>query len=98
MAENYVGSVAVPLEKKAKNAVTIGCMLLMLFVASSGAALAVLQGPILKSISEEAYVKYFGLLGIMATLGLSIMTPIGGKLGICLAGKKWSSSPELSQL
>lgn len=88
MAENYVGSVAVPLEKKAKNAVTIGCMLLMLFVASSGAALAVLQGPILKSISEEAYVKYFGLLGIMATLGLSIMTPIGGKLGDLFGRKK----------
>ncbi len=81
MAENNVTNVAVPLEKGAKNKVTIGCMMLMLFIATSGAALAVLQGPILKSISEDAYTNYFGLLGIMAVLGLSIMTPIGGKLG-----------------
>ncbi|MGN0352280.1 MAG: MFS transporter [Roseburia sp.] len=81
MAENNVSNVAVPLEKGAKKAVTIGCMMLMLFIAASGAALAVLQGPILKSISEDAYANYFGMMGIMATLGLSIMTPIGGKLG-----------------
>lgn len=81
MAENNVPNVAVPLEKGAKKAVSVGCMLLMLFVATSGAALSVLQGPILRSISEEAYASYFGLMGIMAVLGLSIMTPIGGKLG-----------------
>jgi len=50
----------------------------MLSVAMYGAVFATLTSPILQSINAMGYV---GLFSIFAGLGVSIMTPIGGKLG-----------------
>ena len=69
---------AIPLPKGKRSMVQWGCVCLMLSIAMFGLSLATLQEPILQ---EMGAMNYFSLLSILATLGLSIMTPIGGKLG-----------------
>jgi len=68
----------IPLPEGKRKAVQVGCIFLMLSVAMSGLALATLSSPILESINALEYVSLFTILG---SLGVSIMTPIGGKLG-----------------
>ena len=70
--------VAIPLPKGKKNAVQIGCICMMLSVAMYGLVFATLTSPILESVNAMGYVALFSILGGM---GVSIMTPIGGKLG-----------------
>lgn len=70
--------VAVPLPKAKKNAVQIGCICMMLSVAMYGLVFATLTSPILESVNAMGYVSLFS---IFAGIGVSIMTPIGGKLG-----------------
>ncbi|UFH63653.1 MFS transporter [Clostridium cadaveris] len=70
--------VAIPLTPKKRILVQTGCVCLMLSIAMLGLSLSVLQGPIL---TEMNAMQYFSLLTIFASLGLVIMTPIGGKLG-----------------
>ncbi|MEG0774198.1 MFS transporter [Clostridium sp.] len=76
--QSNISSVAISLSRKKKLAVQIGCVCMMLSVAMIGLSLSVLQGPILTKMNA---MNYFSLLTIFASLGLSIMTPIGGKLG-----------------
>lgn len=71
-------TVAVPLPKGKKNAVQTGCICIMLSVAMSGLALSTLGSSILESVGALRYVSLFSILG---ALGVTIMTPIGGKLG-----------------
>ena len=71
-------SVAVPLPRGKKNAVQAGCICVMLSVAMSGLALSTLGASILESVGALKYVSLFSILG---AIGVSIMTPIGGKLG-----------------
>ena len=73
-----LGGVAIPLPPAKKNMVQIGCICMMLSVAMSGLAFATLTSPILESVNAVGYVSLFS---IFAGLGVSIMTPIGGKLG-----------------
>jgi len=75
---NTQSTVAVPLSKAKKFGVQMGCICMMLSVAMFGLSLATLQAPILEEMNAMGY---FSLLTIFASLGLSIMTPIGGKLG-----------------
>lgn len=70
--------VAIPLPKAKKNAVQIGCICMILSVAMYGLVFATLTAPILESVNAMGYVSLFS---VFAGLGLSIMTPIGGKLG-----------------
>ncbi len=70
--------VAIPLSKGKKRAVTIGCVMLMFTIAMFGLSLANLQGPIL---TEMNAMGSFSMIAILRVLPLSIMTPIGGKLG-----------------
>ena len=69
---------AIPLPERRRKAVQAGCICMMLSVAMSGLALSTLSSPILESINALEYVSLFSILG---ALGVSIMTPIGGKLG-----------------
>ena len=69
---------AIQLPKNKKNMVIWGSICLMLSIAMFGLSLATLQQPILEEMNAA---NYFSLLSIFGTLGLSIMTPIGGKLG-----------------
>ena len=70
--------VAIPLPKGKKNAVQIGCICMMLSVAMYGLVFATLTSQILESVNSMGYVSLFS---IFAGMGVSIMTPIGGKLG-----------------
>lgn len=76
--DNNVSTVAIPLSRAKRNLVTIGCICLMLSIACFGLSLAVIQGPILDKMNA---MNYFSTLTIFASLGLAILTPIGGKLG-----------------
>ena len=69
---------AVPLPPRQKSMVQWGCVCLMLSIAMFGLSLATIQEPIL---AEMDGMSYFSLLSVLATLVLSIMPPIGGKLG-----------------
>ena len=71
-------AVAIPLPHGKKVAVQAGCICMMLSVAMYGLVFATLTTPILTSVNALEYVSLFS---IFAGLGLSIMTPIGGKLG-----------------
>lgn len=71
-------TVAIPLPKGKKNLVQIGCICMMLSVAMYGLVFATLTAPILESVNAMGYVSLFSILG---AIGVSIMTPIGGKLG-----------------
>ncbi|MBU5335907.1 MFS transporter [Intestinibacter bartlettii] len=71
-------TVAIPLPKAKKNLVQIGCICMMLSVAMYGLVFSTLTAPILESVNAMGYV---GLFSIFAALGVTIMTPIGGKLG-----------------
>lgn len=71
-------AVAIPLPKEKKNAVLIGCICIMLSISMFGLVFSTLASPILKSVNAMGYVSLFS---IFAGLGVSIMTPIGGKLG-----------------
>ena len=70
--------VAIPLLPAKKRAVQAGCVCMMLSVAMYGLVFATLTSPILESVDAMGYVSLFT---IFASLGVSIMTPIGGKLG-----------------
>lgn len=70
--------VAIPLPQGKKRAVQIGCICMMLSVAMYGLVFSTLTAPILESVNAMGYVSLFS---IFAGLGVSIMTPIGGKLG-----------------
>lgn len=71
-------AVAIPLPKGKKNLVQIGCICMMLSVAMYGLVFATLTAPILESVNAMGYVSLFSIFG---AIGVSIMTPIGGKLG-----------------
>ena len=78
MEKEEVMNVAVPLSNTKRRLVTLGCICLMLSIACFGLSLAVIQGPILEEMNA---MNYFSTLTIFASLGLAILTPIGGKLG-----------------
>lgn len=74
-------AVAIPLPKGKRISVQIGCICMMLSVAMYGLVFATLTQPILSSIPGIEVGKYVSLFSIFAALGVSVMTPIGGKLG-----------------
>lgn len=76
--EKNQSTAAIPLPKGKRNLIQIGCICMMLSVAMYGLAFATLTSPILESVDALGYVGLFSIVGAM---GLSIMTPIGGKLG-----------------
>lgn len=78
ITQTISSSALIPLSAKKKWAVQIGCICLMLSIAMFGLSLSVLLGPILTKMNQ---MQYFSLLAIFGTLGISILTPIGGKLG-----------------
>lgn len=75
---NNESTVVIELPAKNRNCIMIGCICLMLSIACFGLSLAVIQGPVLEEMDA---MSYFSTLTIFASLGLAILTPIGGKLG-----------------
>ena len=76
--QNAAPPVAIPLSKGKQTAVMIGCFLLMFAITMFGFVLATLQPQTLKEMNA---IEYAGLLNLSASIGVSIMTPIGGKFG-----------------
>ena len=66
------------LTKGRKNLIQFGAMCLVISIACYGLALSTLITPILENVNAMEYVGLFSVLG---SLGITIMTPIGGKLG-----------------
>ena len=71
-------AVTIPLPKGKKNTVQAGCVCLMMSISMYGLVFFTLTSPILERVNAMGYVSLFS---IFAGLGVSIMTPIGGKLG-----------------
>lgn len=76
--QNAAPAVAIPLPKAKRTAVMIGCLLLMFSITMFGYVLATLQPQTLKAMNA---IEYAALLTLCGNIGVSIMTPIGGKFG-----------------
>lgn len=57
--------------------VLIGCLILMLSIASHGLALSTIQGPVLDMLGGA---QWFSLITVLASIAVCVMTPIGGRL------------------
>lgn len=68
----------VKLPEKTKKLVQLGAICLTVSIACYGLALSTLITPILEEMNAMGYVSLFA---IFSSLGITIMTPIGGKLG-----------------
>ena len=68
----------IPLSKGKKSLVSFGAIMLTVAVACYGLALMNLVPPILERLDGMSYA---GLVGLCISLGITLMSPIGGKLG-----------------
>ena len=84
MSNNNTSSSVIALSKSQRFKVQAGCVCLMIATSMVRLSLATIQAPILQKMDA---MKYFSLLTIFSSLGISIMTPIGGKLSD-LIGRK----------
>ena len=84
MSDNNSSSSIITLTKSRKFKVQAGCVCLMIATSMVWLSLATIHAPILQKMDA---MEYFSLLTIFSSLGLSIMTPIGGKLSD-LIGRK----------
>ena len=75
---NKQSTAVIQLTKGRKNLIQFGAMCLTVSIACYGLALSTLITPILENVNAMEYVGLFSVLG---SLGITIMTPIGGKLG-----------------
>ena len=75
---NEKSTAVIQLTKSRKNLIQFGAMCLTISIACYGLALSTLITPILENVNAMEYVGLFSVLG---SLGITIMTPIGGKLG-----------------
>ncbi len=82
--QTAVPQVAIALPGNKKILLTLACVLLMLYIASSGSAIAVMQSVLLKRLNA---MQNFAITTVAGVIGLSIMTPIGGKL-LDIVGRK----------
>ncbi len=78
-------SITLSLSKRDKTFVVIGACIFMFFMAGNGTALAISQKYLLENLNG---LHFFSFATILITLGTSIMTPIGGSLGIIVGRKK----------
>ena len=75
---NENSTALVQLPKGKKKAVSLGTIMLSVAVACYGLALMNLVPPILDRLNGMSYA---GLVGLCISLGITLMSPIGGKLG-----------------
>lgn len=65
--------------------IMIGCYFLMFTLAAYGLSLATIQQPMLDSMGGGAY---FSLVTLISSIGMTIMTPVGGRLMDGLGSRK----------
>lgn len=75
---NTQTTAVIPLPGKQKALIQLGAVCLSISVACYGLALSTLTTPILEKMDAMGYVSIFTIL---SSLGITIMTPVGGKLG-----------------
>lgn len=75
---NEQSTAVIKLPKGKKNLVQLGAICLTVSIACYGLALSTLITPILQNLNAMDYV---GLFSVFGSIGITIMTPIGGKLG-----------------
>lgn len=71
-------SAAIVLSKSRRGLVQFGAICLTISIACYGLALSTLITPILERVGAMGYVS---LLSVVSSIGITIMTPVGGKLG-----------------
>ena len=76
--QNKQSTAAINLTNGRKNLIQFGAMCLTISIACYGLALSTLITPILENVDAMDYV---GLFSVFGSIGITIMTPIGGKLG-----------------
>ena len=74
---NEDSTAIIPLPKGKKNLVQFGAIMLTVAVACYGLALMTLVPPILQRLDGMSYA---GLVGLCISLGITLLSPIGGKL------------------
>ncbi len=80
------------LEETQRRHVMLGCYFLMFTIAAYGMSLATIQQPMLNSMGGGSA---FSLVTLIASIGMTIMTPVGGRLVDGLGSKKltlWAGS------
>lgn len=80
------------LEETQRHHVMLGCYFLMFTIAAYGMSLATIQQPMLDSMGGGSA---FSLVTLIASIGMTIMTPVGGRLVDGLGSKKltlWAGS------
>lgn len=65
--------------------IMLGCYFLMFTIAAYGLSLATIQQPMLDSMGGGSY---FSLVTLIASIGMTIMTPVGGRLVDGLGSRK----------
>lgn len=73
------------LQEKQRHYIMLGCYFLMFTIAAYGLSLATIQQPMLDSMGGGSY---FSLVTLIASIGMTIMTPVGGRLVDGLGSKK----------
>lgn len=76
-----MNSISEPQRKK----IMLGCYFLMFTISAYGLSLATIQQPMLISMGGG---DYFSLVTLIASIGLTIMTPVGGRLVDGIGSKK----------
>lgn len=84
MSQNK-SNVILDLPKNKKNTVILGSSILLFFLMSTGPTIAVFQSVLLENMNA---LQHFPLLTVFASVGTTLMTPIGGKLNNMFGHKK----------
>lgn len=86
--QQAVSDAAVQLPKGKKRLVNFGDIMLCVSVACYGLVFATLCSNILEAADPVNGLSYVSLFSILSSIGITIMTPIGGKLGDMIGRKK----------
>lgn len=73
------------LSESQRKKIMLGCYFLMFTISAYGLSLATIQQPMLDSMGGG---DYFSLVTLIASIGLTIMTPVGGRLVDGIGSKK----------
>lgn len=86
--QQTVSDAAVQLPKGKKKLVNFGDIMLCVSIACYGLVFSTLCSNILQGADPVNGLSYVSLFSILSSIGITIMTPIGGKLGDMLGRKK----------
>lgn len=77
-SNTHANSPLIPLSKRELSLVLAGCFCLIVFLSGSNSAISLILTPKLEQLGA---LEHFPIATIIGTIGIAIMTPIGGSLG-----------------